>query len=213
MKYAMNLEMKGRRCVVIGGGPVALRKARSLVRAEAEVTVVAPEAVLDLASLAMAGRVHWERRGYEARDLDGAFLVVCATDDAEVNARAAAEARARGVLVNAPAKPALSDFTVPASFSRGHLLITISTDGGSPALSRALRKQLETLYPKAFGDWLEIVSSLRETMKKELATARDREHFWRQALSPDVLELVRAGRIEEAKEQVIHAAHLSGSES
>ncbi len=213
MKYAMNLEMKGRVCVVLGGGPVALRKVRSLVRAEAEVTVVAPEAVLDLASLAMMGGVRWERRGYEERDLDGAFLVVCATDDAAVNARAATAAKARGVLVNAPAQPELSDFTVPASFSRGRLMFTVSTDGGSPGLSRAIRRQLEELYPAAFGDWLETVAALREGVKEQLATARDREAFWRRALNPEILELVRTGHLLEAKGQVIHAAHLSGAES
>lgn len=213
MKYAMNLEMKGRACVVLGGGPVALRKVRTLVRAEARVTVVAPEAVLDLASLAMAGRVRWERRGYEERDLDGASLVICATNDAAVNARAAQAAKARGVLVNAPAQPALSDFTVPASFARGRLLFTVSTDGGSPGLSRALRQQLEELFPTAFGDWLEIVAALRDDMKGKLATPRDREAFWRKALNPDILALVRTGHIQEAKEKVIHAAHLSGAES
>ena len=170
MKYAMNLEMKGRACVVLGGGPVALRKVRTLVRAEADVTVVAPEAVLDLASLAMAGRVRWVRRGYEERDLDGASIVICATNDADVNARAAAAAKARGVLVNAPAQPELSDFTVPASFSRGRLLFTVSTDGGSPGLSRAIRRQLEALYPAAFGDWLETVAALREGARLSIPT-------------------------------------------
>ena len=209
----MKPEMKGRARVVLGGGPVALRKVRTLVRAEADVTVVAPEAVLDLASLAMAGRVRWVRRGYEERDLDGASIVICATNDADVNARAAAAAKARGVLVNAPAQPELSDFTVPASFSRGRLLFTVSTDGGSPGLSRAIRRQLEALYPAAFGDWLETVAALRGDMKAQLATARDREAFWRRALSPEILELVRTGHMGEAKEQVIHAAHLSGAES
>ena len=172
MKYAMNLEMKGRPCVVLGGGPVALRKARTLVRAEARVT-----------------------------------------DDAAVNARAATAAKARGVLVNAPAQPELSDFTVPASFSRGRLMFTVSTDGGSPGLSRAIRRQLEELYPAAFGDWLETVAALREGVKEQLATARDREAFWRRALNPEILELVRTGHLLEAKGQVIHAAHLSGAES
>lgn len=213
MKYAMNLEMKGRPCVVLGGGPVALRKVRRLVHAEAVVTVVAPMAVMEMAELAMAHRITWQQRGYEESDLDGAFLVVCATDDAEVNTRAAQTAKERGVLVNAPAQPSLSDFTVPASLSRGHLLFTISTDGGSPALSRAIRQQLETLYPKSFGDWLEIVAALREEQKEHLATARDRERFWRMALDDGVLQLVRAGRLAEAKEKVSNAAHLSGTQS
>ena len=210
MKYAMNLEMKDRRCVVLGGGPVALRKVRRLVRAEAAVTVVAPVAVMELAELALTERIAWQKRGYEESDLDGAFLVVCATDDAAVAAQAA---KKRGMLVNAPAQPSLSDFTVPASLSRGKLLFTISTDGGSPALSRAIRQQLEALYPKSFGDWLEIVAALREEQKERLGTAREREQFWRTALDDGILQLVRAGRLDEAKEKVRHAAHLSGTQS
>ena len=213
MKYAMNLEMKGRRCVVLGGGPVALRKVRRLVRAEAAVTVIAPMAVMELAELALARRIQWQQRGYEESDLDGAFLVVCATNDADVNVRAAEAAKKRGALVNAPAQPALSDFTVPASLSRGKLLFTISTDGGSPALSRAIRQQLEALYPKSFGNWLEMVAALREEQKERLATARDRERFWRMALDDGILQLVRAGRLDEAKEKVRNAAHLSGTQS
>ena len=213
MKYAMNLEMKGRRCVVLGGGPVALRKVRRLVRAEAAVTVVAPVAVMELAELALTERIAWQKRGYEESDLDGAFLVICATNDADVNAQAAQAAKKRGMLVNAPAQPSLSDFTVPASLSRGKLLFTISTDGGSPALSRAIRQQLEALYPKSFGDWLEIVAALREEQKERLGTAREREQFWRTALDDGILQLVRAGRLDEAKEKVRHAAHLSGTQS
>ncbi|MDY6272833.1 MAG: NAD(P)-dependent oxidoreductase [Selenomonadaceae bacterium] len=90
MKYAMNLEMKGRPCLVLGGGPVALRKARTLLRAEAAVTVAAPRLTEELADLAAAGRLRWRERCYEETMLAGMFLVVCATDD-----RAANEAAAR----------------------------------------------------------------------------------------------------------------------
>ena len=213
MKYAMNLDLSGRACVVLGGGPVALRKARTLMCADARVTVIAPMVVAELAELAVRGRIRWQQRSYVESDLDGAFLAICATNDMAVNAHAAMAAKERGVLVNAPAEPALSDFTVPASFARGQLLVTVSTDGGSPALAAALRRQLEELYPAALGDWLETLAALREEMKERLRTPRDREQFWRQALTPDILALVRAGRINEAKEQVIHAAHLSGSQS
>ena len=213
MKYAMNLEMKGRRCVVLGGGPVALRKVRRLVRAEAAVTVVAPVAVMELAELALTERIAWQKRGYEESDLDGAFLVVCATDDRAANEAAARAAKARGVLVNAPAQPELSDFTVPASLARGRLLLTVSTDGLSPALSRAIRAQLETLYPEALGDWLERLAAVRRELKAETGTARAREAFWRRAMSAEILDMVRQGRSEEAEERIRHAAHLFRTES
>ena len=213
MKYAMNLEMKGRPCLVLGGGPVALRKARTLLRAEAAVTVAAPRLTEELADLAAAGRLRWRAHCYEETMLAGMFLVVCATDDRAANEAAARAARARGVLVNAPAQPELSDFTVPASLARGRLLLTVSTDGLSPALSRAIRAQLETLYPEALGDWLERLAAVRRELKAETGTARAREAFWRRAMSAEILDMVRQGRSEEAEERIRHAAHLFRIES
>ncbi len=213
MKYAMNLEMKGRPCLVLGGGPVALRKARTLLRAEAAVTVAAPRLTEELADLAAAGRLRWRAHCYEETMLAGMFLVVCATDDRAANEAAARSAKARGVLVNAPAQPELSDFTVPASLARGRLLLTVSTDGLSPALSRAIRAQLETLYPEALGDWLERLAAVRRELKAETGTARAREAFWRRAMSAEILDMVRQGRSEEAEERIRHAAHLFRTES
>ena len=145
--------------------------------------------------------------------LEGMFLVVCATDDRAANEAAARSAKARGVLVNAPAQPELSDFTVPASLARGRLLLTVSTDGLSPALSRAIRAQLETLYPEALGDWLERLAAVRRELKAETGTARAREAFWRRAMSAEILDMVRQGRSEEAEERIRHAAHLFRIES
>lgn len=145
--------------------------------------------------------------------LEGMFLVVCATDDRAANEAAARAAKARGVLVNAPAQPELSDFTVPASLARGRLLLTVSTDGLSPALSRAIRAQLETLYPEALGDWLERLAAVRRELKAEAGTARAREAFWRRAMSAEILDMVRQGRSEEAEERIRHAAHLFRTES
>ena len=213
MKYAMNLEMKGRPCLVLGGGPVALRKARTLLRAEAAVTVAAPRLTEELADLAAAGRLRWRAHCYEETMLAGMFLVVCATDDRAANEAAARAAQARGVLVNAPAQPELSDFTVPASLARGRLLLTVSTDGLSPALSRAIRAQLETLYPEALGDWLERLAAVRRELKAETGTARAREAFWRRAMSAEILDMVRQGRSKEAEERIRHAAHLFRTES
>lgn len=213
MKYAMNLEMKGRRCLVLGGGPVALRKVRTLLRTEAEVTVAAPDVTAELASLADAGRLRWRKGRYAPSLLAGAFLVVCATNDPAVNAAAARAAKARGVLVNAPAQPEFSDFTVPASLARGRLLLTVSTDGLSPALSRAIRNQLAEQYPEALGDWLECLAAIRQELKAQTDSPRAREAFWRDALSEEILSLVRQGRSEEAEARIRHAAHLFRTES
>lgn len=213
MRYAMNVDLTGRSCLVVGGGAVALRKVQTLLRAAADVTVVAPSCVDALRRLALAGEIHLLVRGFAPEDLAGRFLCICATDDAAVNRQAARIAKARGVLVNAAAEPQLSDFTVPASLARGRLHLTVSTEGLSPALSRAIRAQLEEIYPESFGAWLEILAGLREEQKAQLPTPAARTAFWRRALDADVLALVRAGRLGEAKEKVSHAAHLSRTQS
>jgi len=205
MQYPMNVELSGRRCVVLGGGPVACRKVAALRQAEGDVVLIAPEVVPELSQLAALEKIEWRRAFYEQGCLKGAFLVVCATNDETVNRQAAEEARREGVLVNAPAQPALSDFSVPASLRRGKLLLTVSTGNLSPALSRKLREHLEEEFPPVFGQWLERLHILREEVKEKLGSSRARESFWRNALNERILGLVRAGRIGQAEVELRHA--------
>ena len=205
MQYPMNMELGGRRCVVLGGGPVARRKVGTLRQAGASVLVIAPSVSPELEALAESGEIQWRRAPYEQGCLRDAFLVICATDDEAVNRQAAAEARQRGVLVNAPAQPELSDFSVPASLRRGNLLLTVSTGNLSPALSRALREHLDREFPPMFGEWLERLHLLREEVKARLGSSREREAFWRDALNEHILELVGTGQIEQAEVEVRNA--------
>ncbi len=213
MQYPMNMELAGRRCVVLGGGSVACRKVAALRQAEGAVVLIAPEAVPGLSRLAELGEIEWRRTVYEEGCLKGAFLVICATDDETANRRAAEEARREGVLVNAPAQPELSDFSVPASLRRGKLLLTVSTGNLSPALSRKLREHLEEEFPPAFGQWLEQLHLLREEVKEKLGSSRARESFWRSALNERILGLVRAGRIDQAEVELRHAIDGGRTES
>lgn len=204
--YPINLDVAGRGCVVIGGGPVAERKTLTLLSAGAIVTLISPEATDGLRKLAADGRLDWRQRCWQAGDLAGCFMAVCATSQQAVNAAAAAEGRQLGVLVNVADNPELSDFTLPALVSRGDLLIAVSTGGGSPMLARRIREQIEQQYNEHFGCYLQELAAIREQMKNCLPAAADREGFWRLALDTETLDLVRQGNLGEAKEKILREA-------
>jgi precorrin-2 dehydrogenase/sirohydrochlorin ferrochelatase len=211
----MNLDLTGRRCVVVGGGKVAERKVIGLLSAGGRTTLIAPHLTERLLELARAGLVDWYELSYMQGMLKGLepLLVFCATDSAEVNELAAQEARELGALVNDVTEPESTDFTVPASLRRGDLLVTVSTEGASPGFARAMRRELEQEFPESFGRWLEKLKVMREEMKGRLATSDARQDFWRQVLSPGVLSLVRCGELEQAEAEIRNAITDVGAES
>jgi precorrin-2 dehydrogenase len=151
--YPIFLNLDGKRCVVVGGGEVANRKARKLLQARARVVVISPGVKPELESIAV--EVH--RRPYEEGDLEGAFLVFATTDRRAVNAAVAREARERGIPVNVADEPSEGDFALPSTLRRGHLQVAVSTGGASPTLARRIRRELEG----AFGfEWAGVVDEL-----------------------------------------------------
>ena len=159
--FPIFLKLVGRPCVVVGAGNIAESKIRSLLDAEARVTVIAPEALPAVAELAAAGEIAWERRAYRDGDLDGAFLAVAGTATPEVNRAMFAEARAKEILCNAVDDPAFCDFYFPSVVKRGDLQIAISTAGESPALAMRLRKEINAALPADGGEWLMELGRLR----------------------------------------------------
>jgi precorrin-2 dehydrogenase/sirohydrochlorin ferrochelatase len=162
--FPVNLRLAGKQAVIVGGGRVAARKCQALLDAGAAVRVVAPRLTRELSACVRAGAVTHVPRHFETADLDGAFLVFAATSDRNVNRAVAAEAAARGVLVNVADAPELCDFTVPASLRQGDLLVTVSTGGRSPALARAIRRQLETAFGPDYALTLHLLGALREKL-------------------------------------------------
>jgi precorrin-2 dehydrogenase/sirohydrochlorin ferrochelatase len=213
MEYPVNLQLQDRRCVVIGGGLVAERKVEALVGANACVTVVAPAVTYGLARLSEQGAVEWINRHYQQGDLEGYFLAICATNCSDINAAAAAEARAQGTLVNVVDAPKLCDFTMPSYIARGELLITVSTGGKSPALTKRLREELESLYGPEYGYFLEIIGRARENVRTQLAISREREQFWRQTIDMEMVDLLREGKFKEAEERLHNAISRIGTQS
>jgi precorrin-2 dehydrogenase/sirohydrochlorin ferrochelatase len=159
--FPMFLKLTARRCVVVGAGAIAESKIESLLAAEAQVTVVAPEALPRVREWAEGGDIVWERREYREGDLEGAFLAVAATATPEVNRAVFAEATERGVLINAVDDPPFCDFYFPSIVKRGELQIAISTAGESPALAQRLRKEINAALPLDVGEWLMELGRLR----------------------------------------------------
>ena len=206
--YPIHLRIEGQAALVAGGGAVAHRKTLGLLAVGAAVTVVAPELTPALAALAAAGRIAWLKRHASAdvfASRTAPRLVFCATDDPMVNAAFGKAAKEAGALVNDATAPELCDFFLPAALRDGDLLVTVSTGGASPALARTLKKRLAARLGASWGAWLERLSHLREDAKTRIKGGRAREDFWRTALSEQLLDLVEAGRLDEAEAEVRHA--------
>ena len=162
--YPLNLDIRGRSAVVVGGGLVAERKTLSLLEAEALVTVISPEVTPLLEELSREGRISHLKRPWRSEDGNPACLVFAATNNVSVNAAVAREARNNDIPVCVADAPEEGTFTSPAVIRRGELLITISTGGRSPALARRIRCDIETLYGPEYADIVDFVGKLREKL-------------------------------------------------
>ncbi|MBM3474339.1 MAG: bifunctional precorrin-2 dehydrogenase/sirohydrochlorin ferrochelatase [Armatimonadetes bacterium] len=208
--YPISLLIEGRCCVVIGGGSVAERKVHSLLEAGGRVRVVSPEATPEIARLAEEGRIEWRRAEGSEADLADAFLVIAATDDPGLNSRLAAAAQAAGKLVNAVDQPEDCSFFVPATVRRGPILFTISTAGGSPALAKRIRQELEQRFGPEYGQLAELLERLRPEVMAAIGAQPERAQAWERILDAPVLELLRQGLQAEAEALARRLAGIEG---
>jgi precorrin-2 dehydrogenase / sirohydrochlorin ferrochelatase len=194
--YPVSLVVAGKRCVVVGGGSVAARKASGLVDAGAHVIVVAP----DISEVIRALPVELVERPYESSDLEQAWLVMAATNDPEVNRRVHADGQTARVWVNAADEPEACAFTLPAVLRRGPVTVAVSTGGPSPALAGWLRDQVGDLLGPEIGMLAEMLSEARDQLQ---AAGRSTEELdWRRALDSDMLELIKSGQVAQARERL-----------
>ncbi|MDQ4070001.1 MAG: bifunctional precorrin-2 dehydrogenase/sirohydrochlorin ferrochelatase [Actinomycetota bacterium] len=206
MQYPVNLVLDGRDCLVVGGGGVALRKVEGLLAGGARVTVVAPTVDPGLRRLPGVTVID---RGWQPGDLDGMWLVIAATDDPSVNAAVYEEGERRRVWVNGADDPAHCSFTLPSVVRRGDLQVTVSTGGRSPALSTWLRRRLEAEIGPEYAVLLDLLATEREGFK---AAGRSTEGLdWRSALDSDMLDLIRNGQLDHARER-LHTCLSSSSD-
>jgi len=196
------VDIKGKRCVVIGGGEVALRRAEMLVGHGARVEIISPELCPEINRLVASGAVLSTLREYMPGDLHGAFVVVAATDNSKINNQVAEEALKLGILINVVDIPELSSFIVPSCLHRGDVTIAVSTGGKSPALARRLRTELEKSFGDEYASLALLVSQVRSELKQRGITIP--AEVWQQALDLDVLlELLRLGQWGEAKQRLL----------
>jgi len=211
--YIACLRLKGRRCVVVGGGEVGLEKVEGLLACDGDVTLVSPEAHHELVQLALEGSIRWERREFSSEDLDGAFLVIAATADSEVNIRVYEDAEARAMLVNVVDVPPLCNFILPAIVRSGPLAIAISTSGASPALAKRMKREIAEQFGEPYALLAILLNEARGWAKATLPTYQDRKEFFESLVNgdPDPIELLRAGEVEEVRELIAGAqrAHAS----
>jgi siroheme synthase-like protein len=194
--YPVNLVMAGRPCLVVGGGRVALTKVRGLADAGARVTVVAPDVVPEVASLADVV----ERRPYRAGEAAAYRFVIAATGDPQVNQQVYDDGEAAGVWVNSADDPQRCSAILPARVRQGRLTLTVSTGGHSPAVAAWVRERLAREYGPEYDQLVGLLSEAREEVR---AQGLGTEHLdWKQALDSGILELIRAGRLEDAKERL-----------
>lgn len=201
--YPVFLDIAGKPAVVIGGGQVALRKVEGLLDAGAHVTVISPALHPDLEALVAAGRVRHIAREYSPGDLEGCLLAFVGTDDRSVNAAVAREGKQRGVWVNAVDDPANCDFIMPGIVRRGDIILAVSTSGGSPAMARKLREDLEQFLTEEYALMLDLVAQVR----RELCDrgVKVEPEVWNAALDAEVKRLLSQGHLDEAKQRLLRS--------
>jgi uroporphyrin-III C-methyltransferase/precorrin-2 dehydrogenase/sirohydrochlorin ferrochelatase len=192
------LDIKRQPCLVVGGGPIALRKLKTLLRAGADVHVVAPQVVDELRALAEARKLHHHQRTFSDNDLDGMRLVIASTDDRTTNRRIAELGRDRGIPVNVADQPEDCSFIMPSIVDRSPVVVAVSTGTASPVLARMVRARLESLVPAGYGRLAELCARYRDRVKSRFAEQRDRRRFWDRVLQGGVAERVFAGLMDEA---------------
>ena len=204
------IDLRGRHCLLVGGGEVARRKVETLLRAGATLRLVAPAIDPGLDELVRQQGGELRLRAFEPRDVDDVWLAVAATDDEAVNRQVRDAARQRGVLVNVVDQPALCDFIFPSIIDRDPLLIAVSSGGRAPLLARLLRARLETTIPAGYGRLAAWMGRFRPQVKAQIAGGAARRRFWERVLEGQIGETFLAGREAEA-ERLLTASLTAGT--
>ena len=201
--YPVSLNVSGKRCVVVGGGQVALRKVRALLECGANVEVISPEFCSELVELAEDRRISVSYRQYQLGDLKNAFIAIAATDNSDINRKVVKEAQSNAILVNIADDAENSNFILPSYLRRGDVAIAVSTAGRSPALARKIRTRLEEVFGDEYASLALLVDEVRAEVKRQgIKVDGD---IWQEALDLDLLsELLRRGENEKGKESLLN---------
>lgn len=203
--YPINLNLKNRLCLAVGGGKVAERKIKSLLKAGAAVRLVSPDATDGLKAMAADGRIDWRREKYTADGtgvLDGVFLVMACTNSHAVNAEVTRNAQAQQLLVLCADDPETGNFQSAAQITRGDLVLTVSTGGGSPTLAAVLRERLEAEFGPEWAGLVELIGKQRDFVKTNSNEAARKAAIGRVLDDGEVRRLLLAGDTTEAEARI-----------
>ncbi|NKI17505.1 uroporphyrinogen-III C-methyltransferase [Spongiibacter sp. KMU-166] len=196
--------LNGKTCLLIGGGQIALRKARLLRKAGAVLRVVSPKVIPELKSL-MQPADELLSSGYDDSVLNGVFLAIAATDDEPLNRQISQDCHRLNIPVNVVDNPELCSFILPAIIDRSPVVVAVSSGGNSPVLARLIRSRLESSIPTSYGRLAHLVGKFRDAVKAKFSDIEDRRDFWEQTLQGPIAEMVFAGN-DEAAEQMLSKA-------
>lgn len=208
--YPIFLDIENRNVVIIGGGEVCARKAETMMRYGAKVTIVSPEFTQEIEQWARDGKLAMRRKRYETADIEDAHIVIASTDDTSVNEQVAADTRERRIPVNVVDVTPLCEFIVPAILEKDGIQIAISTGGKSPALARTLKEDLSRTVGPEYAEINDLLGSLRESAKATLPTDIDRKRFFDGIIARGVLPLLREGKRREAYRLIADACDAAG---
>ena len=200
--YPIFMNLAGKKCLVVGGGEVAARKIESLAAAGAAVTVVAPALSESARRLVDAGSAAWINGPFAPQAMDGAALVIAATDNPQVNRDVFTLASNKNIPVNVVDQPALCSFFVPSVARRGDLVIAISTSGKSPAVAKRLRKRLEAEFGPEWAAYLEIMGRARDRAMEAMGDQKSRERALGRLADSDLFDLVKKGDMDAANRRI-----------
>lgn len=200
--YPLNLNIQGKKCVVVGGGKIAYDKIIGLLEAGASVEVIAPKICPQLEKL--SAKIKIVRENYSAEKLSDGVILIAATNNAELNTQVAADGRTKHFLVNI-VDDISSDFIVPSRIRRGDFLLAISTGGSSPAFSKFARKMLEQELDENFGAAVDVISKYRQEVIKKIPTHELRIQFWQEILTPEIWQVIKSGEISRLESKIKNA--------
>jgi siroheme synthase-like protein len=203
--YIACLKLRGRRCLVVGGGALGLEKTEGLLACDGDVTVISPAVGPELEELAREGSIRWEQRDYAGpADLEGVFMVIACTDDTDINIGIYEDAERRAMLVNVVDVPPLCNFILPAIVRTGPLAIAISTAGASPALAKRMKSEVSQLFGEEYAQLAIMLNDVRGWAKGTLPTYQDRKAFFEGIVNgePDPIELLRDGDVDGVRELI-----------
>ncbi|WP_026882131.1 precorrin-2 dehydrogenase/sirohydrochlorin ferrochelatase family protein [Clostridium akagii] len=205
--YPIMLDIKEKKCVVIGGGNIAYRKVLSLLECMAEVTVISHEVIPELKQLVDDGKVKYLKHEYNFKYISDCYLVYAATNNSDVNQAVYSQCSQKNILVNVVDKPEICNFIVPSKIKKGDLTIAISTNGKSPMLARKIRQDLEKVYDYRYELFLDIMGEVRKEVFHTLKDAKKRSEFYKTVVYSDYIYGLTSENKEDIQKQIISFLH------